>query len=130
MVAALDRNDLIGRRIVVGGPEILPIEEVVTILSETLGRPVTYEYEEPYTLFARMHGVLQLGDQFPLEAYAGAMASFYDFNNDSPRRPFVADMQAVLAELPVPLSTMREWASQQDWSINARGPAEIGSSAG
>lgn len=130
MVAALDRDDLIGRRIVIGGPEILPIEQVVAILSEVLGRPVTYQYEEPYDLFAKMHDVLQLGDDFPRDAYASAMASFYNFNNDSQRRPFVVDMQAVLAEIPVPLSTMGEWAAQQDWSMNAQGPVAVGSSAG
>ena len=130
MVTALDRDDLIGRRIVVGGPEILAIEEVVAILAKTLGRPVTYQYEAPYELFARMHDVMQLGDDFPREAYARAMASFYDFSNDSPHRPFVADMQAVLADIPVSLSTMREWAARQDWSMNAQGPVAVGSSAG
>jgi uncharacterized protein YbjT (DUF2867 family) len=130
MVAALERNDLIGRRIVIGGPEILPIEEVVAILAATLGRPVTYQYVEPYELFAGMHDVMQLGDQFPRDAYASAMASFYNFNNDSPLRPFVADMKNVLADIPVPLSSMREWAARQDWSMDAQGPVAVGSSTG
>lgn len=128
MVAALDRADLIGRRIAVGGPEVLPIESVVEILSDVLGRPVSYEYVEPYDLFARLHDVMQLGDAFPREAYARAMESFYRFNNDSPRHPFVADMESVLAEIPVPLHSMRDWAALQDWSMEQ--PAKIGSATG
>jgi uncharacterized protein YbjT (DUF2867 family) len=130
MIAALGREDLIGRRITIGGPETLAIEEVVSTLSEVLGRPITYQYETPYDLGARMHGVLGFGDGFPLEAYAGMMESFYTFNNESPQKPFVADMAPLLKEIPVQLSTLREWASRQDWSLEARGPVAVGSVAG
>lgn len=130
MVAAIDRDDLIGRRIEVGGPEALPIEDVVTTLSEVLKRPVTYEYESPRDLGERMHGILGLGDQFPKEAYAAMMDSFYTFNNESPLEPFQTDMKPVLAEIPVQMTTLREWALQQDWSLNTKGPVEVGSLAG
>ncbi|CAB3735889.1 SDR family oxidoreductase [Paraburkholderia rhynchosiae] len=130
MVAALDRDDLIGRRVVVGGPQTLAIEEVVSILSEILGRSITYEYESPYDLGVRMHGVLGLGDQFPREAYAEMMRSFYTFNNESAHQPFVVDMATVLKEIPIHMSTLREWASRQDWSLEAKGPVAVGSLAG
>lgn len=130
MVAALDRPDLIGSRIAIGGPEALPIEQVVSILSKVLGKQIRYEYVTPYELGVRMHGVLGLGDDFPLEAYACMMDSFYTFNNDSACRPFVADMARVLEEIPLRLSTLREWASRQDWSADAIGPVAIGSLAG
>ncbi len=130
MVEALDRPDLIGRRIVVAGPETIPVEQVVSTLSEVLGKPITYVYENPYDLAAKMHGILGLGDEFPLEAYAGMMDSFYTFNNESPVRPFVADMELLLKEIPIKLTPLREWAMGQDWSMDATPPVVIGSPAG
>lgn len=130
MVAAIQRDDLIGRRIVIGGPQTLPVEEVVQTLSEVLGRPIVYEYEAPYDFGARMHGQLGLGNQFPLEAYAEMMRSFYVFNNESPHRPFEVDMKALLKEIPVRMSTLREWASRQDWSLEAEDGIAVGSVSG
>ena len=108
----------------------MAIEEVVSILSGVFGRQITYEYEKPYDLGLRMHGVLGLGDQFPREAYANMMSSFYTFNNESAHQPFVVDMAPVLNEIPIQSSTLREWASHQDWSLDAKGPVAVGSLAG
>lgn len=130
MVAALTRDDLIGRRIAIGGPERLAVEEVVDILSDTLGRPITYQYEDPYEWGARVHGEVGLEALMPKDIYANAMGSFYTFNNDSPARPFQVDMKALLAEIPLDLVTMREWAQHQDWSPEAEQKEAIGSLSG
>lgn len=130
MVAALERDDLIGRRIVIGGPERLAVEEVVRIMSDVLGRPITYEYEAPYDFGVRMHGLLGFGDKFPREAYAQMMGSFYVFNNESPQRPFEVDMGAVLGEIPIRMTTLREWASRQDWSLESEDGMAVGSLSG
>ena len=130
MVAALQRDDLVGRRIVVGGPETLAVEEVVQIMSDVLGHPIRYEYEAPYDFGARMHGLLGLGNQFPREAYAEMMGSFYDFNNESPHRPFEVDINAVLDEIPIRMSTLREWACRQDWSLDTADGIAVGSASG
>ena len=52
----------------------------------------------------------------PRDVYADAMGSFYTFNNESPLHPFEVDAKALLAEIPVPLITLRDWAAKQDWS--------------
>jgi uncharacterized protein YbjT (DUF2867 family) len=129
-VAALTRDDLIGRRIAIGGPETLAVEEVVEILSEIFNRAITYEYEDPYEWGARVHGEAGLADLMPRDVYSQAMGSFYTFNNQSPHRPFEVDMAAVLKDIPVQLSTLREWASRQDWSMESEGPGAVGSHAG
>jgi uncharacterized protein YbjT (DUF2867 family) len=125
IVAALTKDKLIGRRIAIGGPETLSVEEVVEILSDVLGRPIKYEYEDPYEWGARVHGEVGLGNLMPRDAYAEAMGAFYTFNNESPSRPFEVDMKPVLAEMPVEMTTLREWASQQDWT--PEGEDKIGS---
>ncbi|MBB4640647.1 SDR family oxidoreductase [Rhizorhapis suberifaciens] len=127
MVAALARDDLVGRRIAIGGPETLAVEEVVQIMSEVLGRPITYEYEDPYDWGARVHGEVGLSDLMPREVYAEAMGSFYTFNNESPHRPFEVDMKPVIEEIPIRMITLREWAARQDWSREAEA---VGSPSG
>ena len=111
-------------------PEILASEQVVTASIDALGRRATYQYEEPYAPFAKMHDLLKLGDDFPRDIYAVAMASIYDINNDAPRRQLVVDMRAALANVPVSISTMGEWAARQDWSMNVQDPLAVESSAG
>ncbi|MEJ7932760.1 NmrA family NAD(P)-binding protein [Sphingobium sp. AN558] len=130
MVAALSRDDLIGRRIAIGGPETLAVEEVVDILSESLGRPITYQYEDPYEWGARVHEEVGLADLMPREVYTEAMGLFYTFNNTSSHRPFEVDMEAVLAEIPLDLITLREWAAQQDWTPETDNGTAIGSLSG
>lgn len=129
MVAAIGQDALIGQRIAIGGPQRLAVEEVVEILSDVLGRPITYEYEDPYDWGERVHGEVGLADLMPRDVYAKAMGSFYTFNNGSPLRPFEVDMVPVLDQLRVPMVTLREWAKRQDWSPE-EGRASIGSVSG
>ncbi|WP_340265893.1 SDR family oxidoreductase [Sphingobium mellinum] len=130
MVAALTRDDLIGRRIAIGGKETLAVEEVVAILSDILQRPITYEYEDPYEWGARVHGEVGLGALMPQDVYAQAMGSFYMFNNESPHRPFEVDMKPVLEDIPVRTIPLREWAARQDWSPDAQEGNAVGSLSG
>ncbi|MFC4595064.1 SDR family oxidoreductase [Sphingobium tyrosinilyticum] len=130
MVAALTKDDLIGRRIAIGGAETLAVEEVVDILSSTLHRPITYEYEDPYEWGARVHEEVGLAAVMPRDFYAQAMGHFYTFNNESPHRPFQVDMKPVLEDIPVRTITLREWAAKQDWSLNAEEGNAVGSLSG
>lgn len=127
MVAALSRDSLIGRRIAIGGPETLAVEEVVQILSNVLHRPITYEYEDPYEWGARVHGEVGLGEIMPRDVYAEAMGAFYTFSNESPHRPFEVDMEPVLTEIPIKMVSLREWATKQDWSPERESEVGVGS---
>jgi uncharacterized protein YbjT (DUF2867 family) len=117
MIAALDRPDLEGARVVIGGPERLFPEDVARILSDTLGRPVRYDPCTPEEFSANL--VKAFGDDFPpsmREATLKGIAQFYRFNNEASFNPFAVDMEPVLKRIPLKLETMREWAKRQNWT--------------
>ena len=116
MIEGLARDELVGQRILLGGPQRLRIEEVVSILSATLGRPITLDY-----LPARECGEYLFDKLYPAfgtdrEAFASFYDSFYSFNNFSPQRPFEVDVDALNRLIPIELTAMRDWAAAQDWS--------------
>ena len=45
------------------------------------------------------------------------MQGFYEYNNDNTDdlNPFEVDMDEVLKEIPIKLTTFSEWVKQQDW---------------
>jgi uncharacterized protein YbjT (DUF2867 family) len=121
MIAALDREDLVGARMVIGGPERLRPPQVAEILSETLARPVRYEPSTPEEFGRRLAAAF--GDDMPAsmrEPMVRHIAEFYRFNNTSPRRPFSVDMAPVLARIPIEMETMRMWAARQTWVDDGR----------
>jgi uncharacterized protein YbjT (DUF2867 family) len=123
MIAALDRPDLEGQRIVIGGPEQLVPPQVAEILSEVLGRPVRYDLCTPEKFAVNL--VKAFGDDFPERARAptiSRIAEFYHFNNDSPIHPFKVDMAPVLKRIPIQMETLRDWAQRQNWSDTAKRP--------
>ena len=123
MIAAIERPDLEGERIVIGGPERLVPPQVAQILSEVLGRPVRYDPCTPEAFAVNL--VKAFGDDFPEAARQptiARIAEFYHFNNDSPIHPFKVDMAPVLKRIPVKMQTLREWARCQDWSDSAKRP--------
>lgn len=121
MIAALERDDLVGARMVIGGPERLRPGQVAEILSEVLGRPVRYEPSTPEEFGRRL--VAAFGDDMPAskrEPMVRHIAEFYRFNNTSERRPFAVDMAPVLARIPMRMETLREWAARQTWTDDGR----------
>jgi hypothetical protein len=55
--------------------------------------------------------------------------SFYSFNNYSPLKPFEVDVEKLNRLIPLKVSTLREWAAEQDWQ-KAPVKGEVGSPAG
>ncbi|XVQ14953.1 SDR family oxidoreductase [Spirillospora sp. CA-255316] len=131
MVAALDRPDLHGRRIRLGGPQTLGIDDILAVLSRVMGKPLRYEYVTPYDFGLLAHTALGYDERdVPKEAYAAFFDSFYSFNNDSPHQPFRADMTSVLREIPISMEIFEEWAKRQDWSFDPSAEPLTGSQAG
>ena len=123
MIASLEKPDLEGARLVIGGPENLFPEDVAKILSAAVGRPVRYDPCTPEAFSNRL--VKAFGDEFPdalREPTKAHIAEFYHFNNDPKFNPFAVDMTPVLARMPVKMEAMRDWAMRQDWSDSARRP--------
>ncbi|HKQ84286.1 MAG TPA: NmrA family NAD(P)-binding protein [Steroidobacteraceae bacterium] len=120
MIQALERPNLLGGRFTIGGPERLRIEEVLAILAEVVGRPITLEY-----LPARQFGEYiydRLGPALgpDRQGFADFFDTFYTFNNYAPQRPFEVDVESLLQVMPMELTSLREWARAQDWTESGR----------
>jgi len=124
MVAALQRPDLVGQKIHLGGPQRLTTAQVIAILSEAIGRPLRHEYitsrklgEDLYDLTVAGQGTGGMLEGISRDEYAADLEAFYDFVDGSPLKPFQADMKKVLELIPVQMTDMRTWARKQDWSL-------------
>ena len=119
MIAAIDRPDLEGAWMNIGGPEILKPQTVAKHLSDAVGRPIKYDPSTPAE-FGR-HLANAFGDDMgeaERSVLAPAIAAFYEFNNSSPLMPFRVDMGPVLERIPIELETMEKWAKRQDWRLS------------
>ncbi len=125
MVAALDRPDMIGSWMNIGGTEKLTGPMVADILSEVLGFKIDYK---PYTPEQFADALASaLGEAVPDEephAFKTYISDFYHYNNTAPTKPFSVNTEYMLDRLPeVHLETMHEWATRQDWSDSADRPS-------
>jgi uncharacterized protein YbjT (DUF2867 family) len=116
MIAALDRDDLIGGRFRISGPQVISPEDVRAALSEAMGTTIRYEYQTPanfahdtYVRFVHKTGADH-------DLYVAAFNDFYTFNNDSPLKPFELDIQPLLKKIPLQLESFRDWALRHDWT--------------
>jgi uncharacterized protein YbjT (DUF2867 family) len=117
VMAAMTRPHLAGRNIPVGGPEAVRLPEVAGRLGRAWG--------------VELGCVCQTVDDFCLhiaEAMGGRgletdriikqMHKAYTWYNEAPEKPFVVDMDPVLEELPVKLTTIEDWGRAHyppDW---------------
>jgi uncharacterized protein YbjT (DUF2867 family) len=115
MVAAAARPALAGRTLNVGGPERLRGADVARVLSEVLGRPIEFTSQPIEDFCARMRAVFARDATLDAARLVDELGRIYRWYNEAPERPFAVDMTPVLAELPVRLTTLREWAARQRW---------------
>lgn len=127
MLASLERPDLEGAWINIGGPERLKGAEVARTLGEALGKPVRYDPCTPQEFGDLI--VQAAGNDLPQGEradFAAGMAAFYEYNNTAPTRPFEVDMNGVYSRFPElegKLETLAEWAPKQSWSKSNSRPA-------
>ncbi|WP_296678833.1 SDR family oxidoreductase [Novosphingobium sp.] len=127
MLASLERPDMEGAWVNIGGPERLVGKQVTQILSDTLGKPIKYDPCTPAE-FGR-YLVDAAGDNMAeaeRDAFAAGIAAFYEYNNTAPTRPFAVDMDHVyerFPELDGKLETMRDWAGRVDWNESNHRPS-------
>jgi uncharacterized protein YbjT (DUF2867 family) len=125
MVAALERPDLEGAWMNIGGPETLKPTDVTAALSRVFGRTIKYDPCTPEEFGDLLVGAL--GDSIAPDAradFSAAIAAFYHYNNDTPLKPFKVNTVAMQERLPeVKFETMEQWAMRQDWSDNAHRPS-------
>lgn len=106
MVAALERPELAGSTFAVSGRENASGPELAAAFSEALGRPISYYPMPPREFGAILDGLFGPG--------AGAAAADqYQRAWESGEFPVMyADMEPVLAALPVRMRTLREWVAE------------------
>ncbi len=115
MIETLKREDFLGERIDVGGPQALRPGEVAGILSEVLKKPITFRYITPREFGERLYDLFKGVSGLDREAYVSMLEKHYVFKNEF--NPFFVDPEPVLKRLPVTLTPMANWAQNQDWSL-------------
>ena len=127
MLASLERPDMEGAWLNIGGPERMRGPQVAEVLSTTLDKPVKYDPCTPAELGRYL--VQAAGDDIPAEMrdeFAKGIEAFYEYNNTAPTRAFAVDMDHVyerFPELEGKLEPMSEWAPKQDWGDSNFRPA-------
>jgi len=116
MAAALRDESLIGERLVIGGPETLRPADVAETLGRVLGRPIAYRHSTPEEFAELLNGIFSGVLDIPKEVQMAGLSDFYRFNNASNKKPMVVDMAPILKRIPITLTTLEDWARQQDWA--------------
>ncbi len=116
MIHSLDRPDMEGAWINIGGPERLRPPQLAATLSDVLGREIVYDAVTPHE-FARLLANA-FGDEMnkeEQEATVEQIGAFYEYNINAPTKPFEVDTEEMLKRIPVELETFADWAKRQDW---------------
>lgn len=124
MIHSLDRPDMEGAWMNIGGPERLRPGQLADSLSSVLGREIRYDACSPAE-FGR-HLVNAYGDEMGPEegeVMAKGIGDFYEYNVNAPTRPFEVDTDEMLRRIPLELETFADWAKRQDWrNTNGKRP--------
>lgn len=125
MVASIERPDMAGSWMNIGGPERLRGPEVSKILSKAMGFEIAYapctEEEFGDLLVEAMGGEITENQR---KAFSHSIAESYKYFNTSPTKPFSVNTSHMMERLPeVQLETLYEWAKRQDWSDSHNRPS-------
>lgn len=112
MVAAIDRPDLAGRNIPIGGPETVRLSQLTEKVSRGWGRQLKYECQTVDDFCDRISSAMDQRSRLDTKVVIDQMRRAYTWYNDAPEKPFLIDMGPVLKELPAKLTSIEEWARQ------------------
>jgi len=107
MVAAIDRPDLAGQNIRVGGPETVSLEQLTEKLSKGWDRKLNYENQTVPDFCDKISQTMK-GRGLDTDRIVKQMFKAYTYYNEVPE--FDVDMGPVLKELPVKLTPIEQWA--------------------
>ncbi|MBI1250887.1 MAG: NAD(P)H-binding protein [Alphaproteobacteria bacterium] len=127
MIASLERPDMEGAWMNIGGPERLKPPEVAERLSRAIGKTIPYETITPQE-FGRIlaDGFGDEMDQAAKDFTAQRIAEFYTYNNTAPTRPFEVNVEVMLERIPIELETFESWAKRQDWTWSNKPRPPVG----
>ena len=127
MLASLERPDMEGSWLNIGGPRRMVGKEVAQVLSDHFGHEIKYDPCTPEEFGSYLANAG--GDDVPVEQrkeLAAGIAAFYEHNNTTPTKPFAVEMDHVyerFPELEGELEPMEEWVPRQDWTESNHRPA-------
>lgn len=119
MVAAAERPHLAGRIFDVGGPEAIRGPDLARRLGKVWDRPLRFESMPLDICGEVMAQVFEGKASLDRDTLAREMTLKYTWYNDETDRPFFVDMAPVLAELPVSLTSLEDWAARQVLPVGA-----------
>jgi len=110
-VAALERPDLAGSSIDVGGPEALDGRDLSTLFSKHLGRSIGYQSVAPVEFENMLSPVLGPRISEEVTAINRWWREHLDYEAG-----FVADTDQIQKLLPIgQMTSMATWISRQEW---------------
>ena len=109
MIAAMDKPQLAGRNIPVGGPEIVRLEELAQKLSIAWDRPMAYENQTVDDFCDKISGAMKQRAGLDADRVVKQMHKAYTHYNEAEDKPFRIDMGPVLKELPAKLTSIEDW---------------------
>ncbi|OYQ34813.1 hypothetical protein CHU95_09480 [Niveispirillum lacus] len=115
MIAALDRPHLSGRAYNVGGAEAIRGPDLARRLGAVLGRSLRFDPRPIPDFCAAMAGVFKDVTTLDHDRLTSELRRIYEWYNFGEEKPFYVDMAPVLADLPVTLTGLEDWAARQDW---------------
>lgn len=119
MIAAAERPHLAGRVFPVGGPEAIRGPDLARRLSKVWNMPLRFKSMPLDTCGEIMAGVFKSTATLDLDTLAREMALKYAWYNDEIDKPFFVDMNPVLKDLPVTLTSLEDWAAAQTLPVGA-----------
>ena len=108
-VACLDRPDLAGTALEVGGPEALSGGDLAAVFSKVLGRPIHY-YPIPVAAFEQ-----NLKQNFGPAVGTVIAESFHHFESLGPEGLVIPDAAKTAAGLGLRLTTLEDWIRSRTW---------------
>ena len=125
MVTALERPDLIGSWMNIGGPEKLTGPMVTQILAEVFDFELEYAPCTPEQ-FAQIlaDAIGYTKEPEARKLFLNYFSDFYHYNNTAPTKPFSVNTNYMKERFPeIQLESMHEWATRQDWSDHGNRPS-------
>ncbi len=110
MLATIERPQLSGKAIPIGGPQTVRGPVLAQILSDVWGRKLRFESQSIREFTASMARVFEGKASMAQQRLIDELGRIYAWYNSGPERPFYVDMEPVLKMLPVELTPIHVWA--------------------
>jgi len=110
MIRLAESASAIGRKLVVGGPEALRGRDTAVALGRAWAQDIQFESRSIGEFARAMAGLFAPGNTVTQQRIQRDLRSVYNWYNERRPSPFTVDMSDFLAEYPMTLTTIDDWA--------------------